>query len=139
MKLKIAVLPGDGIGPEISQAGVNVLNAIATRFGHTFELGYGLIGAAAIDACGNPFPDETYTLCADSDAVLFSAVGHPRYDNDPAAKVRPEQGLLAMRKQLGLYANIRPIATFKSLLHPPPLRPELGERADFVCIRELTG
>lgn len=139
MKLKIAVLPGDGIGPEISQAGVNVLNAVATRFGHTFELGYGLIGAAAIDACGNPFPDETYTLCADSDAVLFSAVGHPRYDNDPAAKVRPEQGLLAMRKKLGLYANIRPITTFKSLIHTSPLRPELVDGADFVCIRELTG
>lgn len=139
MELNIAVLPGDGIGPEISAQGVNVLNAVARRFGHTFSYTYAPVGAAAIDLCGNPFPDDTYRTCADADAVLFSAVGHPRYDNDPTATVRPEQGLLAMRKRLGLYANIRPIATFPSLVHKSPLKDELVAGADFVCIRELTG
>lgn len=139
MKLKIAVLPGDGIGPEISRQGVDVLTAVCEKFGHEAEYTYALCGAAAIDDCGDPFPEATFKVCTDADAVLFSAVGDPRYDNDPAAKVRPEQGLLAMRKRLGLYANIRPVQTFKCLVHKSPLKPELVENADFICIRELTG
>ncbi|MDE6638000.1 MAG: 3-isopropylmalate dehydrogenase [Muribaculaceae bacterium] len=139
MKLKIAVLPGDGIGPEISRVGVEVMNAVAERFGHEFSFEYGLAGAAAIRATGNPFPEETLKLCKDSDAVLFSAVGDPEYDNNPEAKVRPEQGLLAMRKQLGLFANIRPIQTFPALIDKSPLKAEIVGDADFVCVRELTG
>ncbi len=139
MKLKIAVLPGDGIGPEISRQGVDVLSAVCCKFGHDVEYTYALCGAAAIDDCGDPFPESTFRVCTDADAVLFSAVGDPKYDNNPAAKVRPEQGLLAMRKRLGLYANIRPVQTFSCLVHNSPLKPELVENADFVCIRELTG
>ncbi|MDE7409567.1 MAG: 3-isopropylmalate dehydrogenase [Muribaculaceae bacterium] len=139
MKLKTAVLPGDGIGPEISRVGVDVMKAVAKRFGHDFEFDYGLAGAAAIKATGNPFPEETLKLCRDSDAVLFSAVGDPAYDNAPDAKIRPEQGLLAMRKQLGLFANIRPIQTFPGLEDKSPLKAEIVKGADFVCVRELTG
>ncbi len=139
MKLKIAVLPGDGIGPEISVQGVNVLKAVAEKFNHDIQTETALAGAAAIEAVGNPFPEETYNICQNSDAVLFSAVGDPKYDNDPSAKVRPEQGLLAMRKQLGLFANIRPVQTFDCLVHKSPLKDELVRGADFICIRELTG
>jgi len=139
MNFKIAVLPGDGIGPEISIVGVNTMSAVCGKFGHKVNYEYAICGADAIDKVGNPFPDSTYQTCKDADAVLFSAVGDPKFDNDPTAKVRPEQGLLAMRKQLGLYANIRPIQTFKCLLHKSPLRMELVEGADFLCIRELTG
>lgn len=139
MDLKIAVLPGDGIGPEISVQGVNVMNAVCNRFGHKVSYQYALCGAAAIDKVGDPFPEETLNICKAADAVLFSAVGDPKFDNDPTAKVRPEQGLLAMRKQLGLFANIRPVQTFKCLLHNSPLRSEIIENADFICIRELTG
>lgn len=135
----IAVLPGDGIGPEISRQGVAVMEAVCKKYGHTVHFNYGLVGAAAIDACGNPFPEATLEMCLKANAVLFSAVGDPKYDHDPEAKVRPEQGLLAMRKQLGLYANIRPVETFDCLLHKSPLRKEIIEGADFVCIRELTG
>lgn len=139
MEFKIAVLPGDGIGPEISVCGVNVMTAICKKFGHKVEYKYAICGADAIDKVGNPFPEETYQTCLWADAVLFSAVGDPKFDNNPEAKVRPEQGLLAMRKQLGLYANIRPVETFDSLIHLSPLRKEIVEGADFVCIRELTG
>ena len=139
MNFKIAVLPGDGIGPEISKQGVNVMSAVCKRFGHNVDYKYAICGADAIDKVGNPFPPETLKICQDADAVLFSAVGDPKFDNNPTAKVRPEQGLLAMRKQLGLFANIRPVQTFKCLLHKSPLRAELVENADFVCIRELTG
>lgn len=139
MKLKIAVLPGDGIGPEISKQGVAVLDAIAAKFGHTFEYTYGHVGAEAIDLTGNPFPDETFKICAEADAVFFSAVGSLKYDNDPTAKVRPEQGLLAMRKSLGLFANIRPIQIFDQLSHMSPIKEEILKGVDFVCIRELTG
>ena len=139
MHVNIAVLPGDGIGPEISRQGVAVMEAVCHRFGHSVTFNYGLVGAAAIDACGNPFPDETLKLCREATAVLFSAVGDPKYDHDPEAKVRPEQGLLAMRKSLGLFANIRPVQTFNCLLHKSPLRADIIEGADFVCIRELTG
>lgn len=139
MELKIAVLPGDGIGPEISEQGVKVLESIAQRFDHKFSFTNGLIGAAAIDAVGDPFPDSTMQLCLESDAILFSSVGDPRFDNDPAAKVRPEQGLLKMRKSLELFANIRPISTYSSLLSRSPLKEEVIEGADFICVRELTG
>lgn len=139
MNFKIAVLPGDGIGPEISEQGVNVMSAVCKRFGHNVDYKYAICGADAIDKVGDPFPAETLKICQDADAVLFSAVGDPKFDNNPTAKMRPEQGLLAMRKQLGLFANIRPVQTFKCLLHKSPLRAELVENADFVCIRELTG
>lgn len=139
MDLKIAVLAGDGIGPEISAEGVKVMKAICSKFGHQVTFTEALCGAAAIDAVGNPFPEETLKACQDADAVLFSAVGDPRFDNNPNAKVRPEQGLLAMRKQLGLFANIRPVQTFDCLIHKSPLKDELVRGADFVCIRELTG
>ena len=139
MKLKIAILPGDGIGPEIMRQGVAVMNAVAEKFGHEVEYKEAICGADAIDKVGDPFPESTFQTCLEADAVLFAAVGHPKYDNDPTAPVRPEQGLLAMRKKLGLFANIRPIQTFKCLLHKSPLRAELVDGADFICIRELTG
>ena len=139
MKLKIAVLAGDGIGPEISQQGVAVMQAVCNKFGHEVSFTPALCGAAAIDAVGDPFPEETFQICQNADAVLFSAVGDPKFDNDPTAKVRPEQGLLAMRKKLGLFANIRPVETFDCLIHKSPLREDLVKGADFVCIRELTG
>lgn len=139
MKLKIAALPGDGIGPEIMKQGVAVVNAIADKFNHEVEFVYALCGADAIDKVGDPFPDDTFTACKNADAVLFAAVGDPKYDNNPTAKVRPEQGLLAMRKKLGLFANIRPVQTFKCLVHKSPLKDEIVSGADFICIRELTG
>ena len=139
MKLKIAVLAGDGIGPEIMKQGVAALDAVAKRFGHQFIYQEAVCGAHAIDEVGDPFPEETFKVCIDADAILFAAVGDPRFDNDPTAKVRPEQGLLAMRKKLGLCANVRPVATFDCLLHKSPLKEELLKGADFVVIRELTG
>ena len=139
MKLKIAVLAGDGIGPEIMKQGVAALDAVAKRFGHQFIYQEAVCGAHAIDEVGDPFPEETFKVCMAADAILFAAVGDPRFDNDPTAKVRPEQGLLAMRKKLGLFANVRPVATFDCLLHKSPLKEELLQGADFVVIRELTG
>ncbi len=139
MDLKIAVLPGDGIGPEISEQGVAVMTAVCEKFGHNVSYEYALCGAAAIDAVGDPFPEDTYQKCMAADAVLFSSVGDPKFDNDPTAKVRPEQGLLAMRKKLGLFANIRPVETFECLIHQSPLKEDLVRGADFICIRELTG
>ena len=139
MKFKIAVLAGDGIGPEISKVGVDVMSAVCKKFGHQVTYEYAICGADAIDKVGDHFPEETFQTCMRADAVLFSAVGDPKFDNDPTAKVRPEQGLLAMRKKLGLYANIRPMQTFKSLLHKSPLKAELVDGADFITIRELTG
>ena len=139
MKLNIAILPGDGIGPEIMKQGVSVLNAIAQKFNHHFSYEEALVGAVAIDACGDPYPAATHDVCMRADAVLFAAVGDLKYDNDPTLKVRPETGLLAMRKQLGLFANVRPVATFDCLLHKSPLKEELLHGADFVVIRELTG
>ena len=139
MNLKIAVLAGDGIGPEIMKQGIAVLNEVADKFSHKFTYTEALCGAHAIDAVGDPFPDDTFKVCMDADAVLFAAVGDPKFDNNPTAKVRPEQGLLAMRKKLGLFANVRPVATFECLLHKSPLKDELLRGADFVVIRELTG
>ncbi|MFT3994205.1 MAG: 3-isopropylmalate dehydrogenase [Dysgonomonas sp.] len=139
MKLNIAVLPGDGIGPEIIAQALRVTEAVCEKFGHDLAYEYGIVGACAIDEVGNPYPDSTHELCMSSDAVLFGAIGDPKFDNDPSAKVRPEQGLLAMRKKLGLYANLRPVTTFPSLIHKSPLRADLVEGADFMCVRELTG
>ena len=139
MDLKIAVLPGDGIGPEIIEQAIKAIDATCKKYGHTVGYTYGSVGATAIDKTGNPYPEETHRICMQSDAVLFGAIGDPRFDNNPQAKVRPEQGLLEMRKKLGLYANLRPVSTFKSLVHRSPLRQELVEGADFICIRELTG
>ena len=139
MKLIIALLPGDGIGPEIIEQAMKAVKAVAKKFNHQLVYEYGITGASAIDKVGEPYPVETHELCMKSDAVLFGAIGDPKFDNNPKATVRPEQGLLAMRKKLGLYANIRPVETFESLLHKSPLRRELVEGADFVCIRELTG
>ena len=112
MKLQVAVLAGDGIGPEIMKQALQVTEAVCKKFGHDFSYKEGITGAAAIDAVGDPYPAETHELCMQSDAVLFGAIGDPKYDNDPNAKVRPEQGLLRMRKQLGLFGNIRPVMTF---------------------------
>lgn len=139
MKLKIAVLPGDGIGPEIMKQGVAVMDAIAEKYNHEFCYEEAICGAHAIDEVGDPYPEATHEICMRADAVLFAAVGDLRFDNDPTAKVRPETGLLAMRKKLGLFANVRPVATFDCLLHKSPLKEELLKGADFVVIRELTG
>ncbi len=139
MKLNIAVLSGDGIGPEIVDQALNVVKVVCEKFGHELTYKEGLVGAIAIEKTGNPYPDETHELCMASDAVLFGAIGDPKYDNNPKATVRPEQGLLAMRKKLGLYANLRPVSTFPSLAHKSPLKTELVAGADFMCIRELTG
>lgn len=139
MKLKIAVLPGDGIGPEIIEQALNVVKAIVTKFNHDLHFSYGIVGAMAIDKVGDPYPEETHQLCLSSDAVLFGAIGDPKYDNDPKAKVRPEQGLLRMRKRLGLFANIRPVIIFPSLIDKSPLKREIIEGVDFVSVRELTG
>lgn len=139
MEFKIAKLPGDGIGPEVVEQAVKVVDAVCARFGHSVEYTFAKVGACAIDEYDSAYPDETHRICLESDAVLFGAVGDPKYDNDPTAKVRPEQGLLAMRKQLGLFANLRPVETFKSLVHNSPLKENLVNGADFVCVRELTG
>ncbi|MFY0654720.1 MAG: 3-isopropylmalate dehydrogenase [Cyclobacteriaceae bacterium] len=139
MDFKIGVLAGDGIGPEIVEQAIKVMDAVGAKFGHNFNYTEALVGAIAIDETGNPYPDETHEVCMNSDAVLFGAIGDPKYDNNPKAKVRPEQGLLGMRQKLGLYANIRPVATFPSLIHKSPLRTDIVEGADLVVIRELTG
>jgi len=139
MKKNIAVIEGDGIGPEVTRQSIRVLNAIAASFNHEFNYTYCLMGAGAIDKTGNPLPDETLEVCLKSDAILFGAIGHPKYDNDPAAKVRPEQGLLKLRKSLQLYANIRPVNTYSPLHHLSPLKSNNIEGVDFIIFRELTG
>ena len=138
MKKHIALLSGDGIGPEVAKQAVKVLKAVASTFEHEFTFEEALVGAAAIDATGDPFPDETYQVCKKSDAVLFGAIGDPKYDNDPTAKVRPEEGLLRMRKMLGLFANIRPVASYKILEDASPLKNNIVSGTDFVVFRELT-
>ena len=139
MDVKIALLAGDGIGPEIVAEATKVLDRVAEKFGHKIEYRPALVGAAAIDAVGDPYPDETHAVCLAADAVLFGAIGDPKYDNDPTAKVRPEQGLLRMRKSLGLFANLRPVALFDSLADRSPLKAEVVRGTDFICVRELTG
>ena len=138
MDVKIALLAGDGIGPEIVAEATKVLDRVAEKFGHKIEYRPALVGAAAIDAVGDPYPDETHAVCLAADAVLFGAIGDPKYDNDPTAKVRPEQGLLRMRKSLGLFANLRPVALFDSLADRSPLKAEVVRGTDFICVRELT-
>ena len=139
MKLKLAILPGDGIGPEVMEAALSVLHAIASKFNHTLDLRQALVGATAIHKTGLPYPEASHKICMEADAVLFGAIGSPEFDNDPTAKIRPEHGLLAMRKQLGLFANIRPVTAYHGLLHKSPLKNEVADGADFICIRELTG
>ena len=139
MKLNIAILSGDGIGPEIMKQGVAVLDAISKKCGHEFVYEEAICGAHAIEEVGDPYPDSTHDVCMRADAVLFAAVGDLKYDNNPTAKIRPETGLLAMRKKLGLFANVRPVETFDCLLHKSPLKDELIRGADFIVLRELTG
>ncbi|PIV17287.1 MAG: 3-isopropylmalate dehydrogenase [Flavobacteriales bacterium CG03_land_8_20_14_0_80_35_15] len=139
MKLTIALLAGDGIGPEVIAQAVKVCDAIALKYKHEINWTPALTGAAAIDAVGDPYPESTHEICLKADAVLFGAVGHPRYDNDPSAKVRPEQGLLKMRQKLGLFANVRPTFTFPSLIDKSPLKRERIEGTDLIFLRELTG
>ncbi|BDD07957.1 3-isopropylmalate dehydrogenase [Fulvitalea axinellae] len=139
MEKKIAVLPGDGIGPEVTAQAIKALDAVAKSAGHKFEYENALVGASAIDAVGDPFPAETQAVCESADAILFGAIGHPKYDNDPTAKVRPEQGLLRMRKVLGLFCNIRPVTCYKVLEDASPLKAEIVGGTDFVVFRELTG
>ncbi|WP_159021766.1 3-isopropylmalate dehydrogenase [Formosa sp. L2A11] len=139
MKLNIAVLAGDGIGPEVTAQSIKVLKAIALEFNHTFNFKYAPVGAIAIDETGNPLPEATLELCKKSDALLFGAIGDPKYDNDPSAKVRPEQGLLALRKELGLYANIRPVKAYDALLSKSPLKKDIIKGTDISIYRELTG
>ena len=139
MKLNIAVLPGDGIGPEVTYQAVKVLKAIASEFNHSFSFKAADVGAIAIDKHGDPLPKTTLDLCKSSDAVLFGAIGHPKYDNDPSAKVRPEQGLLKLRKELGLFANIRPVKAYESLLDKSPLKTSIIHGTDISIYRELTG
>lgn len=138
MKLNIALLAGDGIGPEVIDQAVKVCDAVAKKYDHQINWTSALTGAAAIDAVGEPYPDETHEICTNADAVLFGAIGHPRFDNDPSAKVRPEQGLLKMRQKLGLFANVRPTFTFPSLIDKSPLKQERIEGTDLVFLRELT-
>jgi 3-isopropylmalate dehydrogenase len=138
-KKHILIVPGDGIGQEVTVVGKKVLEKIAAKFGHDFTYDEALIGHVAIEATGDPLPADTLEKMKASDAVLFGAVGHPKYDNDPSAKVRPEQGLLKMRKELGLYANLRPIKLFDELLSASSIKPEILRGADILFFRELTG
>lgn len=139
MKLNIAVLPGDGIGPEVTDQAVKVLKAIAVEFDHNFTFTFAPVGAIAIDQTGNPLPEETLDICEANDAILFGAIGDPKYDNNPSAKVRPEQGLLRLRKSLGLYANIRPVKAYDSLIDKSPLKRHIIKGTDISIYRELTG
>ncbi len=139
MHKNIVVIEGDGIGPEVTRQAIKVMNAVIEPGGHHFTYKYCLMGADAIDKTGNPLPDETIEAALNSDAILFGAIGHPKYDNDPSAKVRPEQGLLKLRKSLQLFANIRPVATYPALQHLSPLNAKPLEGVDFIIFRELTG
>ncbi|MBQ22166.1 MAG: 3-isopropylmalate dehydrogenase [Flavobacteriales bacterium] len=139
MELKIALLSGDGIGPEVINEAVKVSDAIAKKFSHNITWMPALTGAAAIDSFGDPYPESTHKICLEADAILFGAIGLPKYDNDPSAKVRPEEGLLRMRKKLGLFANVRPTFTFPSLIDKSPLKKERIEGTDLIFLRELTG
>lgn len=139
MKKHILVVPGDGIGQEVTRVGKKVLERIAEKYGHDFTYDEALIGHVAIEATGDPLPEETLTKMRTSDAILFGAVGHAKYDNDPNARVRPEQGLLKMRKELGLFANLRPIKLFDELLGSSSIKPEILKGADILFFRELTG
>ncbi|MDV7186986.1 3-isopropylmalate dehydrogenase [Lutibacter sp. TH_r2] len=139
MKLEIAVLPGDGIGPEVTQQATKVLNAIAEKYKHSFNYNKGLVGHCAILETGVPLPNETLEICTNADAILFGAIGDPKYDLNPNLKIRPEQGLLQLRKKLGLFANILPISTYNALLHKSNLKEAVIDGTDFIIFRELIG
>ncbi|MEX6625448.1 3-isopropylmalate dehydrogenase [Tenacibaculum salmonis] len=139
MKFNIAVIPGDGIGPEVTAQAQKVLKAVANVYDHTFIFNEALMGACAIDKTGNPLPDETIDICRKSDAILFGAIGDPKYDNDPTATVRPEQGLLKLRKELGLFCNERPVKAYQQLIENSPLKKEIIQGTDITIYRELTG
>ena len=138
MNFSITVLPGDGIGPEVVAEAVKVMNAVGSRFGHTFDTSYGRVGGNAIDDFGTPLPDETVEMCGDTDGILFGAVGGPKWD-DPRAPTRPEDGILAIRKSLGLFANLRPVKVYPQLINSSPIKPRLLEGVDMIIVRELTG
>lgn len=139
MNKNITVISGDGIGPEVTRESLKVLGSIANKFHHHFNFTHCLMGAEAIDKTGDPLPQETIDISLKSDAVLLGAIGHPRYDNDPSLKIRPEQGLLRLRKELQLFANIRPISTYPTLHHLSPLKEKYLAGVDFIIYRELTG
>ena len=139
MNFNIAVIPGDGIGPEVIAQAKKTLNAIADRYEHTFTYCHGMMGACAIDATGDPLPDSTIATCIDADAILFGAIGDPKYDNNPEAKVRPEQGLLKLRKTLGLFCNVRPVKAYEELIANSPLKRDIIAGTDISIYRELTG
>ncbi|MCY4578946.1 MAG: 3-isopropylmalate dehydrogenase [Chloroflexi bacterium] len=138
MNYSITVLPGDGIGPEVVAEAVKVLNAVGNRFGHTFDTSYGRVGGNAIDEFGTPLPEETVEMCGETDGILFGAVGGPKWD-DPRAPTRPEDGILAIRKSLGLFANLRPVKVYPQLVNSSPIKPHLLEGVDMIIVRELTG
>jgi 3-isopropylmalate dehydrogenase len=138
VQFSITVLPGDGIGPDVVDEAVKVLEAVGRRFDHQFELRYGIVGGLAIDETGTPLPDKTLELCRDADAILFGAVGGPQWES-PEAKVRPEDGILAIRKGLGLYANLRPVKVYAALINSSPIKPALLQGVDMIVVRELTG
>ena len=139
MKSRIAILPGDGIGPEVMNEALKVLDVISQKSGIKFDFNKGLVGASAIDEYGDPFPDQTKSICDESDAILFGAIGDPKYDNDPKAKIRPEDGLLEMRKYLELFANVRPVKTYEALVDFSPIKKNIISGTNFVVFRELTG
>lgn len=138
MEATIVVLGGDGIGPEVTREAVRVLQAVADAFGHTFHFQEHLIGGIAIDTVGTALPDETLDACRKADAILLGAVGGPKWD-DPTAPVRPEQGLLGLRKELNLFANLRPVKLFPELVDASPLKPHIVAGVDLLFVRELTG
>ena len=138
MNYTITVLPGDGIGPEVITEAVKVMNAVGEKFGHIFTPQSGPVGGNAIDDFGTPLPEETKELCENTDAILFGAVGGPKWD-DPQAKTRPEDGILAIRKNLGLFANLRPVKIFPQLINSSPVKPHILQDVDMLIIRELTG
>ena len=139
MKSRIAVLPGDGIGPEVMNEALKVLDVISQKSRIKFDFNKGLVGASAIEEYGDPFPDQTKSICDESDAILFGAIGDPKYDNDPKAKIRPEDGLLEMRKYLELFSNVRPVKTYESLINFSPIKKDIISGTNFVVFRELTG
>lgn len=139
MEKNILIIPGDGIGQEVTTWGKKILHTIAEKYNHQFTFDEAIMGHQAIEATGEPLPEETLAKAKQSDAILFGAIGHAKYDNDPSAKVRPEQGLLKIRKELGLYANLRPILLFDELLDASSLKPEILQGTDILFFRELTG
>ena len=137
--IKIAVLPGDGIGPEIINEALKVLKSVSLKIKQEFDFKFYDVGAVAIEKYQNPLPENTLKGCKESDAILFGAIGHPKFDNNPKLKIRPEQGLLKLRKELGLFANLRPVKSYKEILSLSPIKQEIIDGVDMLIIRELTG